>query len=182
MALATIKDMRVFAWDVDSAYLHGKIDHDVYVAFPDGYSKQGKVGKLNKALYGLPEAAWVWHENLEANLKGLGFRPLGSDMGIFLKKSKMGIMAIDTHVDDATGICSSEEEELDLKAGIKKFYKIKEKDTSKPFKVLGILVTRNTHHGMLIMSQSKYIDAMLQRFDMTNSNPVVTPVDKGSHL
>ena len=119
--------------------------------------------------------------NLEANLKGLGFRPLGSNMGIFIKKSKMGITAIDTHVDDTTGICSSEEE-LDLKAGIKKFYKIKEKDTSKPFKVLSILVTRNTHHGTLIMSQSKYIDTMLQRFDMTNFNPVVTPIDKGSHL
>ena len=79
MALATLKDMQVFAWDIDSAYLHGKINHDVYVALPDGYEKPGKVGRLNKALYGLPEAAWVWLEDLETNLKELGFLPLGSD-------------------------------------------------------------------------------------------------------
>jgi len=66
-------------------------------------------------------------------------------------------MAIDTHIDNVTRICLSEGEELNLKAGIKKFYKIKEKDTSKPFKVLGILVTRSTHFGTLKMSQSEYI-------------------------
>ena len=172
----------MFAWDVDSAYLHGKIDHDVYVTLPDGYGKPGKIGQLNKALYGLPEAAQVWHEDLEVNLKELGFIPLGSDMGVFLKKTTTGIIVIDTHVDDTMGICSSEEEALHLKESIKKSYKIKEKDTSKPFKVLSILVTRNTHLGMLKMSQSKYIDSVLQRFNMTNSNPVMTPVDKGSHL
>ena len=89
-----------------------------------------------------------------------------------------GITAIDTHVDDGTGICSSEEEELELKAGIQKFYKIKEKDTTKPFKVLGILVTRDAHRGTLKLSQSKYIDSILQRFNMSDCNPVVTPMDK----
>ena len=113
--LLTLKNMQVFAWDVDSAYLHGRIDHDVYVALPDGYGKPGKAGWLNKALYGLLEATQVWREDLEMNLKELGFVPLGSDIGMFLKKSESGITVIDTHIDDATGICSSEEEEIDGK-------------------------------------------------------------------
>ena len=75
-----------------------------------------------------------------------------------MKRSETSVIAINTHVNDATGICSNEEEELHLKEGIKKSYKIKEKDTSKPFKVLGILITKNTHLGMLKMSQSNYID------------------------
>jgi len=90
--------MRIFAWDVDSAYLHGKMDHDLYNNLPDGYSKQGKVRKLNKALYGLPEAARVWHEDLEEKLNTLGFSPLESDPGVFLCKSNRGIIAIDMHV------------------------------------------------------------------------------------
>jgi len=89
-----------------------------------------------------------------------------------------GIIAIDTHVEDGTGIFSSKEEELDLNTGIQELYKIKEKKTSKPFKVLGILVTRDTHNG----SQSKYINSILQRFNMVYCNPVVTLVDQGSHL
>src|SRR5882724_2492900 len=42
LALVTIKDMRIFAWEVDCAYLHGKIDHDIHINFPDGYGKPGK--------------------------------------------------------------------------------------------------------------------------------------------
>src|SRR5882672_648010 len=111
----------------------------------------------------------------------LGYTPLESDPVVFLKKSAKGIIAIDMHVDDGTRICLSEEE-LDLKAGIQEFYKIKEKNTSKPFKVLSILVTRDTHNGTLKLSQSKNIDSILQRFDMVDCNLVVMPVDKGSHL
>ena len=55
-------------WDINSAYLHGMINHNIYVAFPDGYEKPGKVGKPNKALYGLPEATWIWHEDLKEKL------------------------------------------------------------------------------------------------------------------
>jgi len=55
---------------------------------------------------------------LEAKLKELGFAPLGSDTGVFLCQTAVGITAIDTHVDDGTGICSSEEEELNLKTDI----------------------------------------------------------------
>jgi len=102
--------MRIFTWDIDSAYLHGKIQHNVYVNFPDGYEVPGKVGKLNKALYGLPEAARVWHEDLEEKLKLLEFIPLKRDTGIVLNTSTTGFMVVDTHVDDRTGICSSEEE------------------------------------------------------------------------
>jgi len=69
-----------------------------------------------------------------------------------------------------------------LKDDIRRFYKIKEKDTSKPFKVLGILVTRDTHRGTLKLSQAEYIDSILQRFEMSDCNTVVTPTDKGSHL
>src|SRR5882724_10112167 len=153
LALATVRDMRIFAWDIDSVYLHGKIQHDVYVDFPNGYKVPGKVGKLNKALYGLPEAARVWREDLEEKLKLLEFVPLKSNTGIFLNASATGFTVVDTHMDDRTGICLSEEEELKLRAGIQKFYKIKEKDTSKPFKVLGILIMRNTHRGTLKILQ-----------------------------
>ena len=84
-------------------------------------------------------------------------------------------------MDNGTGICSSEEE-VRLKVGIQKVYKIKEKDMSKPFKVLSILVMRDKHQGILKMSQSNYIEHMLLRLDMSKCNPVAMPIDKGSHL
>jgi len=105
-------------------YLHGKIDHDLYISFPNGYGKPGKVSKLNKALYGLPKAAHIW---CEEKLKKLGFAPLDSNLGVFLHKSSKGLTGIDMHVDDSTRICLSEEEEFNLKAIIQMFYKLPEK-------------------------------------------------------
>ena len=84
LALATLKDLCIFTWDLDLAYLHGKMYHNLYINLPEGYSKQGKVSKLNKALYGLPEAAQVWCEDLEEKLNTLGFSPLESYLGVFL--------------------------------------------------------------------------------------------------
>ena len=69
--------------------------------------------------------ACIWCKDLEMKLKSLGFSLLESNPGVFLHKSGKGIIAIDTHIDNGTGICLSEEEELDLKTGIQKFYKLK---------------------------------------------------------
>ena len=87
LMLATLKDLHIFAWDVDSAYLHGRINHDVYIRLPDGYQKPRKVSKLNKPLYGLPEAAHAWCEDFEEKLRLLGFTPLRSDTGVFINRS-----------------------------------------------------------------------------------------------
>jgi len=32
LALTTIKDLCIFMWDIDSAYLHGKMDHNLHIA------------------------------------------------------------------------------------------------------------------------------------------------------
>jgi len=58
--------------------------HDIYLNFPDGYEKLGKVGKLNKAIYGLPEATQVWHEDLEEMLKSCGFLHLSEATPVYL--------------------------------------------------------------------------------------------------
>jgi len=129
LALTTIKDLCIFMWDIDSAYLHGKMDHNLHIALLM-IQKKSMVGKLNKPYmaYQRPPESGV--EYLEAKLKKSKILPLESNPGVFLCKSNKGIVAIDMHVDEGTGVCSSEEEELDLKADIHKFYKIKEKDTS----------------------------------------------------
>jgi len=97
-----------------------------------------EVGKLNKAFYGLPEAACIWREDLNKNWKPWV-------MYSWKWHRHFPAQICNRHLGNrltcrqCTGICSSEEEESRLKAGIQKFYYIKEKDTSKPFKVLSIL-------------------------------------------
>jgi len=155
--------MCIIAWNIDSTYLHGKIDHNIYISFPDSFGKLGKVRKLNKALDGLPEAMRVWCEDLEEKLKSVGFVPLGNDASMFLNKLSTGTSATETHVNNSMGICSSEEE-LRIKV------------------ILGILVTRDAHQDTLKLPMSEYIDYMLQNLNINDCNPIIMPMDKLSHL
>ncbi|KDQ05550.1 hypothetical protein BOTBODRAFT_78019, partial [Botryobasidium botryosum FD-172 SS1] len=43
--------------------------------------------------------------------------------------------------------------------------------------ILGISVTRDRDARTITLSQSAYVDKLLTCFDMTNSNPVATPMD-----
>ncbi|GKG30284.1 retrovirus-related pol polyprotein from transposon TNT 1-94, partial [Tanacetum coccineum] len=59
LAYACALDFRLFQMDVESAFLNGLINDEVYVAQPSGFTdfeKPNHVYKLKKALYGLKQA------------------------------------------------------------------------------------------------------------------------------
>jgi hypothetical protein len=68
LALAAHNDWKVFQLDVKSAFLHGELTEDIYVAQPLGYDNGDKnqVYKLKKALYGLKQAPRAWYSKIEA--------------------------------------------------------------------------------------------------------------------
>nr|GEX75501.1 hypothetical protein [Tanacetum cinerariifolium] len=58
------RDFVVYQMDVKSAFLYGKIKEEVYVCQPPGFEDPDfldKVYKVEKALYGLPQAPRAWH-------------------------------------------------------------------------------------------------------------------------
>ena len=62
--------------DVQSAFLNGTLDKEIYVEQPLGFEKpgtEGKVLRLGKALYGLKQAPRAWYSKLDSHLISLGF-------------------------------------------------------------------------------------------------------------
>ena len=62
--------------DINSAFLNGLLEEEVYVEQPPGFEveNQGdKVYKLKKALYGLKQAPRAWYDTLSCFLIGCGF-------------------------------------------------------------------------------------------------------------
>ena len=88
--------------DVHTAYLHADIKEDIYVSAMPGYPlPPGKVYKLLKSLYGLPQAGRNWNEMLDAFLRSLGFRPLLEDPCVYVLIENGRIVAIfAVYVDD----------------------------------------------------------------------------------
>ncbi|RYC78842.1 hypothetical protein BFJ63_vAg18284, partial [Fusarium oxysporum f. sp. narcissi] len=85
-AIAAALDLELEQMDVKTAFLYGLVNEEIYVQQPEGFDDgSGRVCKLLRALYGLKQAPRVWYETLSTFLAALGFKPLLSDMGVFVK-------------------------------------------------------------------------------------------------
>jgi hypothetical protein len=74
--------------DVNTTFLNGKIEHEVFVEQPDGFILHNKgthVCKLRKALYGVKKAPRVWYDRIDGFLKSLGFQKSDADENLYFK-------------------------------------------------------------------------------------------------
>ena len=62
--------------DVDSTFLNGILEEEVYIEQPKGFfdkNNKNMVCRLHKALYGLKQAPRAWYERLHTYLVKIGF-------------------------------------------------------------------------------------------------------------
>lgn len=104
IAAAAHKKWKIFQMDVNSAFLNGYLDADVYVEQPFGYVVKGeedKVLKLKKALYGLKQAPRTWYTHIDAYFQKNGFSKCPQEHGLYAKKNENGdTMFVCLYVDD----------------------------------------------------------------------------------
>jgi hypothetical protein len=63
LAMAALENWNIMGLDVRNAYLYGKLNEEIYMEQPQGFSTPGsehKVLRLLRALYGLKQAGLVW--------------------------------------------------------------------------------------------------------------------------
>jgi len=92
LAFASIMDFKLYQMDVESAFLDGFIQDEVYVDEPPGFENSEKpnhVYKLKKALYGLKQAPRAWYERLGKFLLEKGFTRGKVDTTLFIKRNCM---------------------------------------------------------------------------------------------
>ncbi|GJV38944.1 putative ribonuclease H-like domain-containing protein [Tanacetum coccineum] len=89
--------------DVQSAFLYGTIDEEVYVSQPPSFvdpDHPKKVYKVVKALYGLHQAPRAWYATLSTFLEKHGYKRGIIDKTLFTKKDKKDIILVQVYVDD----------------------------------------------------------------------------------
>ena len=85
LTMAVHKNLKVNHIDIKTAFLHGNLDEEVYIAQKAGYTKSGeenKICKLNKAIYGLKQATRAWNLKINKSLKEQGFEQITSPMSL----------------------------------------------------------------------------------------------------
>ena len=77
LALSCHKNFKVYQMDVNSAFLNGKLEEEVYIEQPEGFllsENKDHVCKLKKVLYGLKQVPRPCFSRLDSYLKQQGFK------------------------------------------------------------------------------------------------------------
>ena len=99
-------DSMVF--DVETAFLYGELEEEVYMEIPDGYKECGyeiqddECLQLLQAIYGLVQAARQWWKKFMTLLEDNGFKRRQADPCLAKKIDKNGKVYLGVHVDDAS--------------------------------------------------------------------------------
>ncbi|KAG5674318.1 hypothetical protein PVAND_004295 [Polypedilum vanderplanki] len=177
MALAASKGLRIYQMDAVTAFLQGDIKEEIYMEYPEGFvNNNGKVCKLNKAIYGLKQAGRQWNIKLDFTLKKIGLKNSKLDPCIYFDGCLELIMAI--YVDDLLIFYENEERLNELRSELKQNFKMKDIGIAKS--CIGIRIHQSDDG--IYLDQKVYIKEILKRFGMLDAKPVSNPCDTSNRL
>ena len=162
--------LRYLSFGISNAFLSADIDAEVYVYPPPGYPSAGCF-KLNKCLYGLKQAPRLFYRTLAATLLSAGLQPLVTDSCVFKFREGTRVCFVLIFVDDIVIATNCENLRKKVETALSDRFKMKNLGELKHF--VGIRVHQSTQ-GIKI-SQSEYIQKILEHFRMDSCNPAPLP-------
>eukprot|EP00644_Phytophthora_capsici_P015201 jgi/Phyca11/130831/e_gw1.98.116.1 len=87
--------------DADTAFLNSDLEDRVFMEVLDGVGNgEDLVCLLNKAIYGLKQAASAWNKTIHRVFLRDGFKSCGADQCVYVKRSRNGYIYVCLYVDD----------------------------------------------------------------------------------
>lgn len=181
LALAATYGMVIHVVDIVGAYLNGELKEQIYMQQPPEYEDGTHlVLQLIKTIYGLRQSGRVWNQKLNNAFIKLGFKRLFSDQCVYFRHEDQNVTIVAIHVDDMAIFASSTDAATKLKGELKEIFTIT--DLGEARQIVGLEVTQNLEEGTLKITQTQYIKKILDRFGMSNSHPVMMPLDPNVKL
>ncbi|KAE9090712.1 Copia protein [Phytophthora fragariae] len=174
------KRLKIRQFDIETAFLNGTLDEDVYMAVPQGVRADGgMVCKLRRSLYGLKQAAAVWFKTIRAAFVAMGFVQCRADPCFFVRLGKNGQspVYIVIYVDDLLVGCTTDAEADEICAALSSRFTVKSLGDARY--VLGMEIEYARNKGELVVRQTQFIKRMLERFGQVEANSVRNPVVLG---
>ncbi|KAL0448134.1 UNVERIFIED_CONTAM: Retrovirus-related Pol polyprotein from transposon TNT 1-94 [Sesamum latifolium] len=181
IALVSVYSLPIHQMDVKTALLYGELEEKIYMDQPEGFAAHGnerKVCKLVKSLYGLKQAPKQWHKKFDKTILMFGFTVNENDKCIYCKVKGDKIIILCLYVDDILLIGSCVEIIIETKSFLKNKFEMK--DMGEADVILGIKLIRSTD-GIAI-SQSHYVEKIIEKFGYQNSRIAKTPYDSSVAL
>ena len=182
LAIAAQNHMHAYQLDVETAFLNGILEEEIYMEIPKGFKDyypgnkptgRNTVLKLIKSLYGTKQAGLMWNKNLHRTLTNLKFKRSPHDHCLYTRGSGQSLFLALIWVDDIIIICSTKADHDNFRDALSKHYKIR--DLGKLKWCLGLHFNRDEETGGYSIHQEQYINTLLKAFNMSDCAPVNTP-------
>jgi hypothetical protein len=181
---AAMEKRAVSTIDIKGAYLNAKLKSvNVYIRLTKDLAKiystlnpkykkylrkdGSMILKVNKALYGLIEAAMLWYEHIKATLLRLGYLCLNADQGIFKRATPLGRSTVCIHVDDLLVTTTHPSLDTHLREGLKKTYQGITIHEGLNQSYLGMSIDIDHANKCIRVSQPGYIADVLREHGVT---------------
>lgn len=176
VAIAAYQDLIYIQFDVQTAFLYGILEEEIYIHPPEGMNiEPNKALKLIKGLYGLKQSPRVWSNKFKEEIQKIGFQAIKTDNCVF--KHKQNNIYLCIYVDDGLIFGKHDQELQQIITHLKKVFSIRVMQDST---FVGLEIER-TSNGYFI-HQASFAKKILERFNMQDSSPVTTPLMTGHKL
>lgn len=178
-------DFELAQLDVKTAFLHGELDEEIYMAQPSGYKvaeNDKLVCKLKKSLYGLKQSPRQWYKWFTQFMLGQGYTRSPYDPCVYFREVRDGsFIYLLLYVDDMLIASKSNLEIENLKKTMSMEFEMK--DLGEARKILGMEIVRERETGRVWLSQKSYLQKILQKFSQYDIDKVVSiPLSKEFQL
>ena len=161
--------------DVNSTFLNGEFEEEVYIEQPDGFVIHGKeshVCKLKKTLYGLKQAHRYWYSRIDTYIHKPGSLKSDVDSNMYFKVVENQPMILVLYVDDI--FLTREERPIsECQREITSYFEMKDLGLMCYF--LGLDIWQRNDE--IFLSQGKYIVDILHGFGIVDCKSMNTPMD-----
>lgn len=178
VALATHEDLTIRHFDVNQAFLQADIDGVIFIRQAEGFAAKGKenwVIRLNKSLYGLRQAPFLWNKEVDGYLISEGFSSSPADPCVYIKHTRKGKIILLLHVDDFAAAATDDGELRLFFNKLNKKYGVRDEGELKRF--LSYQVSRDRKKKTTTLHQQDYIVELLKMANMPDCAPANNPGD-----
>jgi len=162
--------------NITIAFLYDPIDQVIYVELSYSYELFDKVALLNKALYDLKQAPYLWYKTLHNLLMSLSFCWLDFNHSMFVWNN----VIITVYVDDFLLVKKNKSAIQNVKQCLNDMFKMS--DLSSVLYYLDMKVKWNCTECTIGLTQTAYINKVLQTFQQLQTISVNTFINSDVEL
>jgi Reverse transcriptase (RNA-dependent DNA polymerase)/gag-polypeptide of LTR copia-type/Integrase core domain/GAG-pre-integrase domain/Zinc knuckle len=183
LAIAANKDWEIYQFDINTAFLYGIIDTDIYMEQPDGYvdkKMSDHVCKLKKSLYGTKQAARQWNQRIHQHMIKFKFTQAEADHCVYTLIEDGKHIVVIIYVDDLIVMATDKASIDQVRDQLKSEFDIKE--LGEMTYCLGIEVIRDRKLKTIKINQAAMIKRVSERFQVQECKNSYVPADPNTRL